>query len=54
MNIFGYIIDINYILIAAAAFFGLIFIFTLIALILSAKANRKMKRLLNHNKGNDI
>lgn len=54
MNIFGYFIDINYILIAAAAFFGLIFIFTLIALILSVKANRKMKKLLNYNKGNDI
>lgn len=54
MNIFGYFIDINYILMAVAGFFGLIFIFTLIALILSARANKKMKKLLNYNKGNDI
>ena len=54
MNLFGYYIDIKFILIALGVFFGLIFIFSLIALILSARANRKMKKLLNYNKGTDI
>lgn len=54
MKIFGYFIDLNILLMALGAFFGLIFLFTLIALILSIKANRKMKKLLRDNKGTDI
>jgi len=54
MNLFGYFIDTNLILIAFGLFSGVIFIFALIALIISAIANKKMKKLLNKNKGTDI
>lgn len=54
MNLFGYEIPVNLIIIAFGVVFGLIFIFTLIALIISVKANKKMKRLLRDNNGTDI
>ncbi len=54
MNLFGYFIEINTLLISLGAFFGLIFILTLIALIIAVKANSKMKKLLRDNKGTDI
>ena len=54
MELLGYYIDINNLIIGLAAFFGLIFILTLIALINSVRANKKMKKLLDNNKGNDI
>lgn len=54
MDLLGYYIPLNIILIASGVLFGLIFIFTLIALIVALKANRKMKKLLDYNKGNDI
>ena len=54
MELLGYFIDKNNLIIGLAVFFGLIFILTLIALINSVRANKKMKKLLDNNKGNDI
>lgn len=54
MNIFGWFIELNTLLIGFGVFFGVIFLITLIALILSVKANSKIKKLLRDNKGTDI
>ncbi|MBE7027429.1 MAG: DUF4446 family protein [Ruminococcaceae bacterium] len=54
MDLFGYFIDNTLILMAVGVFLGVIFLFTLAALIIALKTNKKMKRLLNDNKGTDI
>lgn len=54
MNILGYEIPIEIILIYVAGFFLLLFILTLWALILSIRLNQKYKRVMKDNAGNDI
>lgn len=54
MDLFGYYIPLNVVLITLGVIFGAILIFTIIALIIAVKANKKMKKLLDYNKGADI
>ena len=54
MKILGYFIDKDMLIIGLTVFFGLIFILTLIALVKLIKVNKKMKKLLDNNKGTDI
>ena len=54
MEFMGYYISLNLILCGVLAFFVLIFIITLIALINSLKANKKMKIFLRENRGTNI
>ena len=50
MELLGYYIDMNLLLICLGIFFGIIFLFTLSALIISIKANRKMRKFIRENK----
>ncbi len=50
MNIFGFNIDKSVILAVIAAVFGLSFLFSFIALVMSVKANKRMKKFVNYNK----
>lgn len=54
MNILGFFVEINVILIVTASILALLLILSLTAFIISIKANRKMKKLLNNSKGTDI
>ena len=54
MEFMGYYISLNLILSGVLAFFVIIFIITLIALINSVKANKKMKLFLRENRGTNI
>ncbi len=54
MELLGYFIPLEAILLAGLAFLALIFLITLIALVNSAKANKKMKMFLRENRGTNI
>ena len=54
MNIFGFNIDKGIIFMIISAFLGIGFLFSFIALIISVKANKKIKKFINYNKKIDV